>query len=102
MGYMLTGRHIPAARAYELGLVNQVVPLDKLDQAVEEWVADILRCAPLAVRATKEATMRGLDYPLPQAYYTSYPANRRRAASADILEGPRAFAEKRPPNWTGR
>jgi enoyl-CoA hydratase/carnithine racemase len=102
MGYMLTGRHIPAARAYELGLVNQVVPADQLDQAVEEWVADILRCAPLAVRATKQAAMRGLDHPLPQAYYTAYPANRLRENSEDTLEGPRAFAEKRAPRWTGR
>ncbi|MDP6345397.1 MAG: enoyl-CoA hydratase-related protein [Alphaproteobacteria bacterium] len=102
MGYMLTGRHIPAARAYELGLVNQVVPRDRLDEAVAEWVADILRCAPLAVRATKEAAMRGLDHPLPQAYYTAYPANRRLENSQDVLEGPRAFAEKRPPHWTGR
>ena len=91
-----------AARAYELGLVNQVVPAEKLDEKVEEWVGDILRCAPLAVRATKEATMRGLDHALPQAYYTAYPANLRRENSADTLEGPRAFAEKRPPKWTGR
>ena len=102
MGYMLTGRHMTAARAYELGLVNQVVPLDQLDDAVEEWLADILRCSPLAVRATKEAAMQGLDHPLPQAYYTAYPANRRRENSEDTLEGPRAFAEKRPPKWTGR
>ena len=102
MGYMLTGRHMSAARAYELGLVNQVVALDQLDAAVEEWVADILRCSPLAVRATKEAAMRGLDHPLPQAYYTAYPANRVRENSEDTLEGPRAFAEKRPPKWTGR
>ena len=102
MGYMLTGRHMTAARAYELGLVNQVVATEKLDEAVEEWVADVLRCAPLAVRATKEATMRGLDHPLPQAYYTAYPANRRRQHSADALEGPRAFAEKRVPKWKGR
>jgi crotonobetainyl-CoA hydratase/dehydration protein DpgD len=102
MGYMLTGRHIPAQRAYELGLVHEVVPLDKLDETVEGWVNDILRCSPLAVRATKEATMRGLDHPLPQAYYTAYPANRVRENSQDTLEGPRAFAEKRPPKWTGR
>ena len=55
MGYMLTGRHMTAARAYELGLVNQVVPLDQFDAAVDEWVVDIVRCAPLAVSATKEA-----------------------------------------------
>lgn len=102
MGYMLTGRHIPAQRAYELGLVNEVVPYDQLDATVDGWVRDILRCAPLAVRATKEAALRGLDLPLPQAYYTKYEAERRRQRSADALEGPRAFAEKRPPNWQGR
>lgn len=102
MGYMLTGRHFSAARAYELGLVNEVVPASELDATVDGWVADILRCAPLAVRATKEATMRGLDHPLPQAYYTLYDSERARRQSDDALEGPRAFAEKRPPNWSGR
>ena len=102
MGYLLTGRHMSAARAYELGLVNEVVPLADLDDAVDAWIADILRCAPLAVRATKEATMRGLDLPLPQAYYTEYQWERRRRRSEDAVEGPRAFAEKRPPDWQGR
>ena len=102
MGYMLTGRHIPAQRAYELGLVNDVVPLARLDETVDGYVRDILRCAPLAVRATKEATMRGLDLPLPQAWYTQYDSERRRRLSEDALEGPRAFAEKRPPNWKAR
>ncbi len=102
MGYMLTGRHIPADRAYQLGLVNEVVAFDKLDEAVDAFVADILRCAPLAVRATKEAAMRGLDYPLAQAYYTRYESNRQREKSLDALEGPRAFAEKRSPDWKGR
>lgn len=99
MGYLLTGRHMSAQRAYELGLINQVVPRDALDAVVEEWVADIMRCAPLAVRATKEAAMRGLDMPLAQAFYTEYESETRRVHSADALEGPRAFAEKRAPNW---
>ncbi len=102
MGYLLTGRHMSAARAYELGLVNQVVPRSELDDAVNEWVRDILRCAPLAVRATKQAAMRGLDMPLPQAFYTEYEAETARQQSADALEGPRAFAEKREPNWQGK
>ncbi|MFT5393793.1 MAG: enoyl-CoA hydratase/carnithine racemase, partial [Gammaproteobacteria bacterium] len=102
MGYMLTGRHMSAQRAYELGLVNEVVPAADLDRVVDGWVADVLRCAPLAVRATKEAAMRGLDHPLAQAYYTRYESERRRQRSDDALEGPRAFAEKRDPHWTGQ
>ncbi len=102
MGYLLTGRHMNAQRAYELGLVNEVVPRTELDACVQGWVDDILRCAPLAVRATKEAAMRGLDRPLHQAFATEYEAEVRRAESDDALEGPKAFAEKRTPNWQGR
>ena len=101
MGHLLTGRHMTAARAYELGLVNQVVSLDGLDMAVNGWIEDILRCAPLSVRATKEAAMRGLDMALPQAFYNEYEWERKRQQSADTLEGPRAFAEKREPRWMG-
>ena len=102
MGHLLTGRHMTAARAYELGLVNQVVSLDGLDLAVNGWIEDILRCAPLSVRATKEAAMRGLDMALPQAFYNEYEWERKRQQSADTLEGPRAFAEKREQRWVGK
>ncbi len=102
MGYLLTGRHMTASRAYELGLVNQVVPREELDAAVELWVNDILRCAPLAVRATKEAAMRGLDATLREAFTTEYATETLRRESADALEGPRAFAEKREPRWQGK
>jgi crotonobetainyl-CoA hydratase/dehydration protein DpgD len=102
MGYMLTGRHMSAQRAYELGLVNEVVPKEELLTTTEGYVNDILRCAPLSVRATKEASMRGLDYPLAQAFYTPYESEQKRLQSQDSLEGPRAFAEKREPRWQGK
>lgn len=102
MGFMLTGRHMPATRAYELSLVNEVVSASKLKATVDGYIADILRCAPLAVRATKQASMRGLDYPLAQAFYTEYDAEQQRRLSEDAVEGPLAFAEKRSPNWKGR
>ena len=102
MGYMLTGRHMSAERAFQLGLVNEVVPTDQLLETTEGYVRDILSCAPLSVRATKEAAMRGLDYSLATAYYKSYESEQVRQTSQDTLEGPQAFAEKRDPIWKGR
>ena len=102
MGYLLTGRHMSAMRAFQLGLVNEVVPANELTDTVKGYVDDILRCAPLAVRSTKEAAVKGLDHPLAQAFYTRYEGEVARQQSADALEGPRAFAEKRSPQWQGK
>ena len=102
MGYLLTGRHMSAKRAFQLGLVNEVVPANELTDTVQGYLDDILRCAPLAVRATKEAAVKGLDHPLAQAFYTRYEGEVARQQSADALEGPRAFAEKRSPQWQGK
>jgi crotonobetainyl-CoA hydratase/dehydration protein DpgD len=102
MGHLLTGRHMTAQRGYELGLVNEVAPLAKLDEIVEQWVADIVRCSPLSVRATKEAAMVGLASSLQDAANGRYEWEMRRRTADDSVEGPRAFAEKRAPNWTGR
>ncbi len=101
MGYLLTGRRFSAQRAYELGLVNEVVPYADLDEAVGRWVADILECAPLSVQATKQAAMLGLHAALPDVAGTETELERRRRASNDAREGPRAFVERRKPQWTG-
>ncbi|MEU8653513.1 enoyl-CoA-hydratase DpgD [Streptomyces sp. NPDC048737] len=101
MGHLLTGRRMTAARAYELGLVNEVVPGGGLDACVEGWLEDVLSCAPLSLRAAKEAATVSATLPLDRAFATRYPWEERRALSRDALEGPRAFVEKRPPKWTG-
>jgi dehydration protein DpgD len=101
MGHLLTGRRMTAARAWELGLVNDVVPASRLDECVEAWVADLLRSAPLSVRAIKQAAMRSLDTPLPDAFAASYEWEERRRRGDDAQEGPRAFAEHREPSWQG-
>ncbi|MFI6985659.1 enoyl-CoA-hydratase DpgD [Embleya sp. NPDC050154] len=102
MGHLLTGRRMSAQSALRLGLVNQVVPLDDLDACVDEWTDDLLRSAPLAVRAIKEAVMRSVDMPLEQAFSTPFAWEQRRRHSEDAVEGPRAFAEQREPRWQGR
>ena len=101
MGCLLTGRDMSATEACELGLINEVVSADQLDDTVEAWVADILKCAPLAIRAIKQCVMEGLDYSLAEAMSREYRWETRRQESEDSKEGPRAFAEKRAPRWTG-
>lgn len=102
MGYLLTGRRMPAAAALHAGLVNDVVPADGLDACVAGWTDDLVRAAPLAVRAIKEAVLRSVDMPLEEAFGASYTWERRRMDSQDAVEGPRAFAERREPRWLGR
>ncbi|MEL6982267.1 MAG: enoyl-CoA hydratase-related protein [Actinomycetota bacterium] len=102
MGYLLSGRHMTAARAYEIGLINEVAPTDKLDEAVDAWVADILACSPVAVRATKQSAQEALHLSLQEANRHVAPWEAKRRTSADAIEGPKAFAERRTPNWTGR
>lgn len=101
MGMMMTGRRIGAAEAARLGLVNEVVPLADLMATAERWAAEILECAPLSVRASKQMAIEGLDWPLDIAFSRTYSEQQRQIGSNDRVEGPRAFSEKRPPNWTG-
>jgi crotonobetainyl-CoA hydratase len=105
MGYLLTCQRISAQEGYELGFVNEVTPAAELAATVSRWCAQILLSAPLAIRATKEAAMRGLDEPSLAAALRNqlaYPAFDAWRGSEDILEGARAFAERRPPAWRGR
>jgi len=102
MGHLITGRRLTAPRAYELGLVNEVVAADQLEAAVDAWVDDILACAPLSVRAIKEAAESSAARSLEEAFAGTYAWEERRSHSADAVEGPRAFVQKRKPSWTGR
>ncbi len=100
-GYLLTGRRMSAHDALRYGLVNEVVAPEDLDVATQAWIDDLLRGAPLSVRATKQAMWRSLDLPLPEAFDEVYPCEEARMRSSDAHEGPRAFSEGRPPSWTG-
>ena len=102
MGYILTGKHMTAQEALRYGIVNEVVPLKDLMPTADRWANDILECAPLSVRASKQCAMMGLGLPLDLALSRSYPALQQMMYSEDVKEGPKAFAEKRKPNWKGK
>ena len=102
MGYILTGRHMTAQDAHRLGVVNEVVPLAELMPTAIKWANEILECAPLSIRASKQAALMGLGHPLDIALKLSYTEAERMRRSEDTVEGPRAFAEKRKPNWKAR
>jgi len=105
MGMILTGNRVSAAEGLRLGFVNEVVPDAELLDATRRWCAEILKCSPMSVRASKETVLRGLDEPslaAAMAAQNDYPAFAAWRSSDDAREGPRAFAEKRAARWQRR
>ena len=103
MGMILTGRRVSAQEGKELGFVNEVVPQGQALQAAKRWAGLIQECSPMSVRASKQAVYGGLAQPnVESAIRTVYPAQQAMIESEDYVEGPKAFAEKRPPQWKNR
>ncbi len=105
MGMILTARRVPAAEGEQLGFVNAVVPAADLMAEAKRWAQMVCECSPMSIRASKEATMKGLDEAsLEEAIrgQFKYPAIGELFKSEDFREGPLAFAQKRPPQWKGR
>ncbi len=102
MGVILAGKRLSAEEGHRYGLVNEVVESDKLMDTARDWANEILKGAPLSVQGSKEASVLGLGMSLDHALDSLFPIQARLPETEDYVEGPRAFSEKRPPNWQGK
>lgn len=100
----LMGKHerMTVERAYELGLITEIVEHDKLLERAHEIADTVCLNAPLAVRGTRLAIHKTLDLPLHDGEILAETFRERVVRTEDALEGPRAFVEKRKPNWQAR
>ena len=102
MEFLLTAEAFPASRCLGLGLLNEIVPLDELADRAVAWAKRINANAPLAVQATKESVLRGMAAGTQkEAFAIESELAGTIFSSNDAKEGPKAFAEKRAPNWSG-
>jgi methylglutaconyl-CoA hydratase len=98
--FFLTGERLLAKRAMELGLVNQVVPIEELDKAVEEKAFQLISSGPKAIAMCKELlkNVPGMDFDKAKTYTADMIARMR--IGGEGQEGMSAFLEKRKPKWT--
>jgi E-phenylitaconyl-CoA hydratase len=99
---LLTGSRINAAEALRVGLISRVVPRDKLMDTAKEIAETIITRGPLGVRATKEAMIRGYSMTLEEGLDLEKQLVAKIRATEDFMEGARAFAQKRPPQYKAK
>jgi len=102
MELLLTGRRMEAEEALRWGLINRIVPRDRLEAAALALAQELADNAPLAVRASKELALRSYDMDLQAGLRAEQMANRLLQTTGDVEEGARAFAQKRAPRFEGR
>jgi enoyl-CoA hydratase len=99
---LLTGDMVTAARAYEMGLVNRVVPAAELMPEARKLAATLAAKAPIATRYILEAVNHGMEMPLADAQFLEGSLFGLVASTEDMKEGTKAFLDKRQASWRGR
>ncbi|MDO9333821.1 MAG: enoyl-CoA hydratase-related protein [Dehalococcoidales bacterium] len=99
---LLTGNRLNAQEALRVGLVSRVVPRDKLMATAKEIADTIISRGPLGVRASKEAMIRGYDMTVAEGLALERQLSGQIRTTEDFIEGARAFAQKRPPEYKGK
>ncbi|MBW2061510.1 MAG: enoyl-CoA hydratase/isomerase family protein [Deltaproteobacteria bacterium] len=102
MEMLLLGRRLTSQEALTYGLINKVVPMKDLLPAAQDYARRLCECGPLALRAIKELAIRSQSLPLEQGLRLEQSFQAFLRTTEDAQEGPRAFAEKRKPNYKGR
>ena len=100
--YSLTGKPMSAERATEIGLVWKLVEPDELQAEARAWARTLTEAAPLAQRAAKEVAWRTADMGWIESVRFGETMRKVAGATEDAAEGPRAWREKRKPDWQGR
>ena len=99
---IFTGRAITASEALQIGMVNQVVPPEKLKETTDNFIGVLLRRSPVILKIAKLAVNRSLETPLSAGLATERDLFALCFGTEDQKEGARAFLEKREPNYEGR
>ena len=100
LGVILTGRNVTAEEGLRMGFVNEIVPRTEVMAAARRWAALMLECSPVSIKTSIDVVRRSLDdADLEHAIRTPYDSVKALRSSDDFVEGPRAFAAKRKPNW---
>jgi enoyl-CoA hydratase len=102
MEILLVGENMSAQEAYRIGLVNEIAPPDQVMPRAEELARKIAANGPVAVRKIKETVLRALSVSFEEGFRIENENARMVLATEDAKEGPRAFMEKRPPQYVGR